>query len=236
MPKGYPNTPEGVERKRQRLIAFNKHPRTCAMRAESNRRRNLRDGNPFDRPEVREKQRQARLGRRWSPEVKAKMSESRIKVLRRNGFITMWRLAQAKQAGEPKSHCRSAWEARVSELLAADPRVRSWQFEGPKVAYRDGPIMRNTVPDFFVITTDGRGVLVEVKARWSMEKPRERQKLFATRAFARQHGLTFAVITDHHMESEDPIAEVFSPEPWFPPIVPMPRTRKRSPRPTSTRG
>ena len=26
MPKGYPSTPEGVEHKRQRLIAFNKHP------------------------------------------------------------------------------------------------------------------------------------------------------------------------------------------------------------------
>jgi hypothetical protein len=227
MPKGYPSTPEGVERKRQRLIAFNKDPRTCAMRALSNRLRNLRDGNPFDRPDVRQKQREARLGRKWSPEVKAKMSASRLKVMRRNGFITMWRLAQEKQAGEPRYYCRSAWESRVSDLLASDPRVQSWQFEGAKVAYVDEDVVRNTVPDFFVRLTDGRGVLVEVKARWSMSKPRERRKLWVIRSFAKQHGLTFAVITDHHMISEDPIAEVFKPTPWFPDLLPRPRTRKR---------
>lgn len=227
MPKGYPNSPEAIEAKRQRLIAFNKDPRTCAMRAQSNRLRNQRDGNPMHRPEVWAKAAASRVGLKRSAATKAKMSASRLKVMRRNGFITMWRLAQEKQAGEPRYYCRSAWESRVSDLLASDPRVLSWQFEGAKVAYVDGDVVRNTVPDFFVRLTDGRGVLVEVKARWSMSKPRERRKLWVIRSFAKQHGLTFAIITDHHMVSEDPIAEVFKPAPWFPDLLPRPRTRRR---------
>jgi hypothetical protein len=225
VPKGYPNTPEGVERKRQRLIAFNKHPRTCAMRSESNRRRNQRDGNPLHRPEVWAKAARSRIGLKRSPETKAKMSRSRIAVMRRNGFYTMYRLAQEKQTFPRKRNCRSSWEARVSELLAADPRVRCWQFEGPKVSYLDGDVMRNTVPDFFVALTDGRRVIVEVKAACWMKKRAEQRKIDEVSAFARRNGFTYTVITDEHMESADPIAEVFKAEPWRPRF---PRHRTRS--------
>lgn len=213
MPKGYPNTPDGRERKRLATIAMNKRPDIIEKRRESNRRRCARGEDPLRRPEVIRRAAEARIGGKKSPETKAKMSAARVRIMRRNSFYSMYRLAEGKQRGSCR-YCRSSWEAQISELLAVDPRVEWWSYEAVTVAYDDGETIRNTVPDFLVKLRDGRRVIVESKASWSI--PKELRKLVETRDFARRLEMTFAVITEYDLAQDDPLAEVMSCAPWFP--------------------
>lgn len=213
MPRGYPNTAEGRERKRLATIAMNKRPDIIEKRRESNRRRCARGEDPLRRPEVQRRAALARVGGRKSPETRAKMSAARVRIMRRNGFYSMYQLAQAKQRGA-KRFCRSSYESRISHLLAEDTRVEWWAFEALTVAYDDGEVVRNTVPDFLVKLTDGRRVIIESKARWSIAK--EMRKLIETRRFAERLKMTFAVLHEDHLGSDDPLANVVAETPWFP--------------------
>jgi hypothetical protein len=221
MPRGFPNTPEGRERKRQATAAMNRRPDIRAKRSESNRRRIARGIDPLRRPEVQRRAAQARIGGTKSPETKAKMSLARVRILRRNSFYSMFKLATAKQRGA-KRFCRSSYESRISFLLAEDPRVEWWAFEALKIGYVDGDFVRNTVPDFLVKLTDGRRVIVESKASWSISK--EIKKMREARNFAERNGMTYAVMTERQLASPDPLAQVVASEPWFPVVA---RRRRR---------
>jgi hypothetical protein len=213
MPKGYPDHQHGRERKRLATIAMNKRPDIIEKRREGNRRRNARGEDPLRRPGVQRRAALARVGGRKSPETRAKISAARVRIMRRNSFYSMYPLAQIKQRGE-KRFCRSSYESRISDLLADDPRVEWWAFEAVTVAYEDGDFLRNTVPDFLVKLTDGRRVIVESKASWSI--PKEMRKLLETRRFAERLGMTFAVLHEEHLDSDDPLRNVMAATPWFP--------------------
>jgi len=94
---------------------------------------------------------------------------------------------------------RSGWELTVAKHLDNDPLVDYYEYESIKIPYisnkRSGKI-RNYLPDFFVVYTDGRKVLIEVKRLTALGQLLVQKKADAAKLWAHKNNAEYAFWTD----------------------------------------
>jgi hypothetical protein len=120
-----------------------------------------------------------------------------------------------KYVGNKTPIYRSSWEFAFMRFCDEHPSVTKWASEAIKIPYRNPLTNKNTiyVPDFFIAYVDARGMqrseLIEVKPenqtlREKVGRSRANQaawivnqaKWAAARAFCKQKGIIFRVISD----------------------------------------
>lgn len=82
-----------------------------------------------------------------------------------------------KYIGKSK-HCiaRSSWERKFMEYCETSASIVSWCSECVVVPYMFNGKMRRYFPDFLVIMSDGRKVLIEIKPARETKPPRKTKK------------------------------------------------------------
>lgn len=109
---------------------------------------------------------------------------------------------------------RSSWEFKVMQFFDSNPNIMSWASETIKIPYQNPFTGKYTVyvPDFVVTYVDAKGnqkaEIIEVKpAKETFLEQAKSQKAkaavalntfkwTAAQAFAKQHGMTFRVMTE----------------------------------------
>lgn len=78
--------------------------------------------------------------------------------------------------------CRSSWEYRMCEWFDYNRNVGSWSSENHRIRYFDGLRGRNRIyyPDFYVMFTDRRKYIVEVKPEKDLKMPKKGKKSMKT--------------------------------------------------------
>lgn len=123
----------------------------------------------------------------------------------------------SKYAGNKKPQFRSSWEWALMNFFDNNESVINWASEAIRVPYTDPLTGRNTtyVPDFLVVYIDKNGTkhaeVIEVKpssettmeaARNTRDKAmvmRNTAKWEAARAWCKQKGLAFRVLTENQL-------------------------------------
>lgn len=122
-----------------------------------------------------------------------------------------------KYIGNNLPKCRSSWERKYCEYLDTNPNVVKWSSETIVIHYLD-PITQKEkryFVDFFILTSQGKKFLIEVKPHREILVPRKtkekkpstilyEQKTFlrntakwnAARAFCQKYGWEFRIITE----------------------------------------
>ena len=120
-----------------------------------------------------------------------------------------------KYVGVGKIQCRSSWERNMCYFCDTNPNILKWASEAFKIPYKDPLTGRITVyiPDFFIQYVDKIGQihseLVEIKPanqaileKVGRNRAKQAQyvknmaKWTAARAYCKQNGLEFRVITE----------------------------------------
>ena len=122
-----------------------------------------------------------------------------------------------KYVGTYPIYSRSSWEYKVMVMFDTNPNIISWASESLKIPYQNPFTGKYTVyvPDFIVTYVDAKGnqkaEIIEVKPAKEtfIEQAKSRQakaavalntfKWAAAHAFAKQHGLTFRVMTEENI-------------------------------------
>jgi len=112
---------------------------------------------------------------------------------------------------------RSSWEFKVMQMFDSNPNFISWASETLKIPYQNPFTGKYTVyvPDFVVTYVDAKGVqkaeIIEVKPAKETfleqaKSPKSKAavalntyKWAAAHAFAKQHGMTFRVMTENNI-------------------------------------
>ena len=136
-----------------------------------------------------------------SPEQRARYSRAQTRRMQETPKTYL--RGRASWVDTPKGdkdrvYVRSSYEAATVRKLEADPNVVSYQFE-PRQVLPDG---KWVLPDFFVTYTDGREVLVEVKAQWVFGLPpshQVHQRLKVSQDIAARKGWGFEVWTEKEL-------------------------------------
>jgi hypothetical protein len=122
-----------------------------------------------------------------------------------------------KYAGDKVPIFRSSWEHKVMVMFDTNPNIVSWASEALKIPYQNPFTGKYTVyvPDFLVTYFDATGTqiteLIEVKpakeAILEQAKSQKAKAAFvlnqykwtAARAFAKQHGIGFRIMTENNI-------------------------------------
>lgn len=163
------------------------------------------------RPEVRQRRRASALRRWQDPQERARLlafHQSKEERCRRSAAQTermasspskwlrgLGAWVEPKRCTAARIWTRSSYERVVVALLDADETVLQYVFE-PKVRLPSGHWM---LPDFVVTHTDGRIVLLEVKASWVLNLPethKVRQRLQEASSYAAAMGWEFQILTE----------------------------------------
>lgn len=122
-----------------------------------------------------------------------------------------------KYAGSAPPFWRSSWEWKVMQMFDMNPNIISWASESLKIPYQNPFTGKYTVyvPDFVVTYVDAKGnqkaEIIEVKPAKEtfLEQAKSQRakaavalntyKWAAAQAFAKQHGMTFRVMTENNI-------------------------------------
>jgi len=90
--------------------------------------------------------------------------------------------------------CHSSWEEELARRLDDDNEILTFKKEPFPIPYAFGGKDRNYYPDFFILRSDGRKLVVEVKpqAFWSM--PMNVAKFEAARKFCSDKDMEFVLL------------------------------------------
>lgn len=86
-----------------------------------------------------------------------------------------------------KIYCHSYWEQQVAEVLDNSDSVRAFEKDSLKLRYHFDNKTRIYIPDFLVTLTDGRVIIIEVKADYFLDDPKTKIKLEVMKDYARRH-------------------------------------------------
>lgn len=131
------------------------------------------------------------------------------------GYYTV--LNPDKYVGKGKPMFRSSWEFKVMQMFDINPNITNWASESLKIPYQNPFTGKYTVyvPDFVVTYVDAKGnrkaEIIEVKPAKEtfLEQAKSQRakaavalntyKWAAAHAFAKQHGMTFRVLTEQNL-------------------------------------
>lgn len=131
------------------------------------------------------------------------------------GYYTV--LNPDKYVGKGKPMFRSSWEFKVMQMFDTNPNITNWASESLKIPYQNPFTGKYTVyvPDFVVTYVDAKGArkaeIIEVKPAKEtfLEQAKSQRakaavalntyKWAAAHAFAKQHGMTFRVLTEQNL-------------------------------------
>ena len=131
------------------------------------------------------------------------------------GYYTI--LNPDKYVGKGKPMFRSSWEFKVMQMFDTNPNITNWASESLKIPYQNPFTGKYTVyvPDFVVTYVDAKGIrkaeIIEVKPAKEtfLEQAKSQRaraavalntyKWAAAHAFAKQHGMTFRVLTEQNL-------------------------------------
>lgn len=131
------------------------------------------------------------------------------------GYYTI--LNPDKYVGKGKPMFRSSWEFKVMQMFDTNPNITNWASESLKIPYQNPFTGKYTVyvPDFVVTYVDAKGnrkaEIIEVKPAKEtfLEQAKSQRakaavalntyKWAAAHAFAKQHGMTFRVLTEQNL-------------------------------------
>jgi hypothetical protein len=131
------------------------------------------------------------------------------------GYYTV--LNPDKYVGKGKPMFRSSWEFKVMQMFDTNPNITNWASESLKIPYQNPFTGKYTVyvPDFVVTYVDAKGTrkaeIIEVKPAKEtfLEQAKSQRakaavalntyKWAAAHAFAKQHGMTFRVLTEQNL-------------------------------------
>ncbi len=131
------------------------------------------------------------------------------------GYYTV--LNPDKYVGKGKPMFRSSWEFKVMQMFDTNPNITNWASESLKIPYQNPFTGKYTVyvPDFVVTYVDAKGnrkaEIIEVKPAKEtfLEQAKSQRakaavalntyKWAAAHAFAKQHGMTFRVLTEQNL-------------------------------------
>jgi hypothetical protein len=131
------------------------------------------------------------------------------------GYYTV--LNPDKYVGKGKPMFRSSWEFKVMQMFDTNPNITNWASESLKIPYQNPFTGKYTVyvPDFIVTYVDAKGnrkaEIIEVKPAKEtfLEQAKSQRakaavalntyKWAAAHAFAKQHGMTFRVLTEQNL-------------------------------------
>jgi len=175
--------------------------------------------NPKYREVVTKKIGDAHRGMKRSEEAKRKMSESHkgvklSKKVRENmslsqskkyldGFTNYYNSYKcgyfySKKNGR-KLHYRSSYELAAYEILEQLSKVKSYEGEPFRVAYKWKGIKHNTIPDILINYTDGSKELIEVKPKNMLEDEQNLIKFKAMDRYAKKNDMDFNVWTEKEL-------------------------------------
>lgn len=94
---------------------------------------------------------------------------------------------------------RSSWEYIVCLHLDNDPNVISYEYEKMRIPYvsnRKYMKIRHYTPDFVVLYSDGRKVIIEVKPKSRLNNLKVVKKAEATRYWAKANNIEYVFWTE----------------------------------------
>jgi len=113
---------------------------------------------------------------------------------------------------------RSSWEFAFCKFCDENSSILKWASESIKIPYRNPFTGKHTiyVPDFFIVYIDGAGKqhveIIEVKPQNQTSKAEAKRNTYnqahsalnaakweAARAYCKQQGITFRIVTEHDM-------------------------------------
>lgn len=98
---------------------------------------------------------------------------------------------------------RSGWELSYMQHLDNDPEVTDWSYEALIIPYLSNTKtgkMRRYFPDFTVQYRDGHEEIVEIKPKRKLTQRTVTKKVLAGHDWARAHGVTYRVMTEHELK------------------------------------
>ena len=129
---------------------------------------------------------------------------------------------ESKYKGEGVIVCRSSWERGLCKFFDSSSSIKYWSSEPFAIQYKKPTTgrMHRYFPDFFIETTDGQKILIEVKPKHEtikpVKKPRQQAKTFArqrvkysvneakwiyAREFCKKNGILFQIWTEDTIRS-----------------------------------
>jgi hypothetical protein len=99
-------------------------------------------------------------------------------------------------------HHEGMLELDAIYLFEVSPYIASYAEQPRRYQYLDGDRQRKYTPDFELTLTDGSTVLVEVKARTSLQYEDIAHKLLCVRSHFERSGERFVVLTDEVLRAE----------------------------------
>jgi hypothetical protein len=98
---------------------------------------------------------------------------------------------------------RSGWELQYMQYLDANPDIASYEYEKVVVGYisnvSSGRI-RKYWPDFLIVYTDGRRVLVEIKPKKRLANRIVQKKHAAAEQWCQEHEATLEIVTEDELK------------------------------------
>ena len=91
---------------------------------------------------------------------------------------------------------QSSYELRAFEILEQDPLVMCYVPHPFSISYIFNGIEKRYIPDLLISYISGDQLLMEVKARWEINTPRNLVKFAAAQLYCQEHGLVFSVWTE----------------------------------------
>lgn len=86
---------------------------------------------------------------------------------------------------------RSSWELELMQILDRHPEVEYWKYEPVSIPYELEGKTKRYIPDFHVVTSSGKDVLIEVKPDNLRESKMNCEKRNAAIQFCERNGWTY---------------------------------------------
>jgi hypothetical protein len=149
----------------------------------------------FHKNRIRSDEEIARQKASYTPEVRAKMSEAKIKYIKTLDVlychgIRSW--VTSSKCIIPRVHVRSSYEKIAIGILDADDIVVSFEYE-PSFILPNG---KRILPDFLVTYKSGSKALIEIKASWQLKINKSIERLELARQIALANNWDFQVWTE----------------------------------------
>lgn len=96
-------------------------------------------------------------------------------------------------------HYRSGWELVVAKQFDADPSVVSYEYESLKIPYVSNirtKKVRNYIPDFLVLLTNGKKIIIEVKRQNVLNNLIIQKKTEAAKKWSKLNNMEYELWTD----------------------------------------
>lgn len=141
---------------------------------------------------------EANKGKKFSQERREKMSRITSELMIKKGYNVGTRGKSgeffSKKNGEFVFY-RSSFEKVAYEILEKDNSVLAYKREPFRIPYKYDGLTRSYIPDILVITKRGK-ILIEVKANWEKDTPKNIAKKLAAIEFCARANIEYMLWTE----------------------------------------